>query len=256
MKNYDFYVNHLLKTRLVRRVCLSFYKTIMHIDNFTSIIYGDFDSSDTMVWFYQWKDFVKTNRVRVFQEYFYRSPEILNMLHTSKKIADDSKNYIKNILRSEPGKYVAISIRTTLTAKHTPTINHTSFFHTCIDKLERAINSINGTDHVLFMSMDLGRFGDTAASSYMSEGLINYIKDRIFQVVYNNSLTMEQWEQSFIQASNGIADNGYIAAMQRTILVNGKCLMFGGGSNFQRNLLLSYKENTNESCLYEVCYEP
>ena len=257
MKNYAFYVNNLLKTRLVRRVCLSFYKTIMHIDNFTNIIYGDFDSSDTMVWFYQWKGFAKTNRVRVFQDYLYRSPEILGMLHTSKKIADDSKNYIKNILRSEPGKYVAISTRTTLRAKHTPTINHTSFFHTCIDKLERVINSINGTDHVLFMSMDLGRFGDTAASSYMSEELINYIKDRIFQVVYNNSLTMEQWEQSFIQTTNGIADNGYIAAMQRTILVNGKCLvMLGGASNFQRNLLLSYKENTNENCLYEVCYEP
>ena len=33
----------------------------MHIDNFTDVIYGNFDSSDTMVWFYQWKDFVETN---------------------------------------------------------------------------------------------------------------------------------------------------------------------------------------------------
>ena len=257
MKNYEFYINHLLKTRLVRRVCLSFYKTIMDIDNFTNVIYGDFGSSDTMVWFYQWKGFVKTNRVRVLQEYFYRSPEILGMLHTSKKIADDSKNYIRNVLRSEPGKYVAISIRTTLRAKHTPTINHTSFFYNCIDKLEQVINFLNGTGHVLFMSMDLGRFGDVAASSYMSQELINYVKERIFQVVYNNSLTMDQWEQSFIQATNGITDNGYIAAMQRTILVNSKCLvMFGGASNFQRNLLLSYKESRNNSCLYEVCYEP
>jgi len=64
----------------------------------------------------------------------------------------------------------------------------------------------------------------------------------MFRTVYNNSLTMEQWEQSFVQATNGIEDNGYIAAMQRTVLENSKCLvMFGGGSNFQRNLLLSYK---------------
>ena len=257
MKNYAFYVNDLLQTREVRRVCLSFYKTIMQIDNFTNIIYGDFDSSDTMVWFYQWKGFMKTKRARVFQEYFYRSHEILGMLHTSKKIAADSKQYIKKVLRSEPGKYVGISIRTTLRAKNTPTINHTSFFHTCIDKLERVINSINGTDLVLFMSMDLGRFGDMDASLYMSEELMNYIKDRIFQVVYNNSLTMEQWEQSFVQGTNGKADNGYIAAMQTAILVNAKCLvMFGGASNFQRNMLLSYKENTNEGCLYEVCYDP
>ena len=257
MKNYDFYINHFFKIKLVRTVCLSFYKTVMHIDNFTSVIYGNFNSSDTMVWFYRWKGFAKTNRARVLQEPFHRSPEILDMLHTSKKISDDGKNYINKILRSEPGNYMAISIRTVLRAKHTPTINHTSFFHNCIAKLEHFINSISIFNQTLFMSMDLGRFGDVDANSYISEELMHYIKTRIFQIVYNNSLTMEQWEQSFVQATNGITDNGYIAAMQRTILENSKCLvMFGGGSNFQRNLLLSYKErHTNESCLYEVCYE-
>ena len=47
--NYRFYINHLLKTKLVRKVCLSFYRNAMHIDNFTSIVYGNFSSSDTMV---------------------------------------------------------------------------------------------------------------------------------------------------------------------------------------------------------------
>jgi len=32
--------------------------------------------------------------------------------------------------------------------------------------------------------------------------------------------------------------------------------MFGGRSNFQRNLLLTYKEkHGNQSCVYEVCYQ-
>ena len=258
MENYNFYINHFLKTKLVRTVCLSFYKTAMHIDNFTNAIYGNFSSSNTMVWFYRWKGFAKANRARVLQESFYRSPEILDMLHTSQRISDDGKNYVHKVLRSEPGKYTAISIRTVLRAKHTPRINHTAFFHNCIDKLERFINSINTSNHTLFMSMDLGRFGDIDANSYMSEELIHYLKTSIFQIVYNNSLTMERWEQSFVQATDGITDNGYIAAMQRTILENSKCLvMFGGGSNFQRNLLLSYKEkHTHESCLHEVCYKP
>ena len=183
MENYDFYINHFLKIKLVRTVCLSFYKTVMDINNFTNAIYGNFNSSDTMVWFYRWKGFSKTNRARVLQESYHRSPEVLGMLHTSKKISDDGKNYINKVLRSEPGKYIAISIRTVLRAKHTPTINYTSFFHNCIAKLEHFINSLSITNHTLFMSMDLGRFGDIDANAYTSEELMLYIKTKIFQII-------------------------------------------------------------------------
>jgi len=261
VENYDFYIKQFLKLKLVRRVCLSFYSTAMHINNFTSVIYGNFKSSDTLVWFYQWQGFARNTRAKVLQRYFYRStavPEILDMLQTSKKISDNSKRYINKFLGSEPGGYIAISIRKVLRAKHTPKINHTTFFHNCINELEQFVNGIRMTNQILFMSMDLGRFGDMSASSHMSHELIRYIKTRIFQVVYNSSLTMEQWEQSFVQATNGITDNGYIAAMQRTILENGKCLvMFGGSSNFQRSLLLQYeKKNMNETCTYKICYAP
>ena len=74
--------------------------------------------------------------------------------------------------------------------------------------------------------------------------------------MYNNSLTMRKWEQSFIQASGGITDSGYIAAMQRTIVENGRCLvLFGGRSNFQRTLLSAYEEKHNSTCVYKVCYK-
>ena len=256
--NYRFYINHLLRTKLVRKVCLSFYRNAMHIDNFTNTVYGNFSSSDTMVWFQLWRGFTGVNRVKVSQQYFYRSPKTLDMVDTSKKIKADSLNYVHDILKSKPGEYTAISIRTVLRAKHTPKVDHEFFFHNCLKKLKVIISSTNITNNVVFMSMDLGRFGDIDANSYMSEELMHYIKTNIFQIVYNNSLTMEQWEQSFVQATNGITDNGYIAAMQRTILENSRCLvMFGGRSNFQRSLLLSYKEkHINKSCLYEVCYEP
>ena len=181
------------------------------------------------------------------------------MLDTSKRIKADSLNYIHNILKSKPREYTAVSIRTVLRAKHTPKLDHEFFFHNCFKKLRQVvISSTNVTGNVLFMSMDLGKFGDIEARLFLTEKLMSYIKTRIFQIVYNNSLTMEQWEQSFVQATNSITDNGYIAAMQRTILENSKCLvMFGGRSNFQRSLLLSYKEkHMNKSCIYEVCYAP
>ena len=255
-EKYSFYINR-LQTKLVRRVCLSFYKTIMKIEKFTSTIYGNINPSDVIVWFQIWKGFSKNNRVRVFQQHFHRSRETLVMLHTSKRISDDSQRYIKEFLKSEPGKYTAISVRTMMRGKYLPRSNHTSFFHNCIKELGAVIRSPNITDNTMFLAMDLGRFGDSVVENYIYKYIIKDIETELFQTIYNNRLTMWKWEQSFIQATNGITDSGYIAAMQRTIVQNGQCLvLFGGRSNFQRTLLLNYKEKrVNQTCIYEVCYE-
>ena len=253
---YRFYINR-LQAILVRRVCLSFYKTIMDIDKFTSAIYGNLNPSDVIVWFQIWKGFSKNNRVRVRQQHFHRSRETLAMLHTSKRISDDSQRYIREFLKSEPGKYTAISVRTMLRGKYLPRSNHTSFFHNCIKELGGVVRSPNITGSTKFLAMDLGRFGDSVVENYIYKYIIKNIETELFQTIYNNRLTMWKWEQSFIQATNGITDSGYIAAMQRTIVENGQCLiLFGGRSNFQRTLLLTYKEkHGNKTCIYEVCYE-
>ena len=156
---FSFYIN-LLQTKVVRRVCLSFYKTIMNIDEFTNVVYGNEKTSDVIVWFQIWKGFSKNNRVRVFQQHFHRSRETLTMLHTSRKISDDSQRYIKKFLKSEPGKYTAISIRTMLRGKYLPRSNHSSFFHNCIKELGSVISSKNITPSNIFVAMDLGSFGD------------------------------------------------------------------------------------------------
>ena len=253
---YRFYISQ-LQTILVRRVCLSFYKTIMNIDKFTSAIYGNINSSDVVVWFQIWKGFSKNTRVRIFQQYFHRSRETLQMLHTSKRISDDSRRYIKEFLKSEPGKYAAISVRTVVRGKYLPRANHSSFFHNCIKELGNVIRSSNISDMTKYLAMDLGRFGDSVVENYIYKYIIKNIEAELLQTVYNNSSTMWKWEQSFIQATNGITDTGYIAAMQRTVVENGQCLvLFGGRSNFQRTLLLTYKEkHGNETCIFEVCYE-
>ena len=253
-----FYIDQLLKVKLVRRVCLSFYKIKMNIDDFTNTIYGNFSSSDVIVWFSVWKGFSGQSRVRILQQNFFRSKQTFTMLYTSKKVSDDSQKYIKNFLKSEPNKYVAISIRTVLRAKFLPRFEHASFFHNCIKKLKVVINnSTNIINSTTFVAMDLGRFGDGVAENFMYKNVINDIETEVFKTVYNNSLTMQKWEQSFIQSTNGITDSGYIAAMQRTIVENSRCLvLLGGKSKFQESLLSTYKEkHVNTMCTYEVCYE-
>ena len=254
-----FYTEKLVQAKLVRRVCLSFYKTRMNISDFTQYIYGPHDPSEVIVWIITWKGFAYNDRVRVVQQYFHRSREILPMLHASNRVIADSQNYIKQYLGTEFGEYVGISIRTVVRAKYLPDEEQKyTFFKDCFKNLGETIQSLNITGKKLFMSFDLGRFGDKTQTLFISPPMITSIEDMLFQTVYNGSVTMQEWESSFIDSTDSITDSGYIATLQKTILDNSKCLiMFGGRSNFQRSILIEYKErHGNNSCVYEVCYTP
>ena len=73
--------------------------------------------------------------------------------------------------------------------------------------------------------------------------------------MYKNKTTIQEYERSFVSATNGIADDGYIAAVQRTIVENSNCLvLFGGNSNFQHSMLINYADNYKSPCVLKVCY--
>ena len=255
----EYYTEKLVQAKLVRRVCLSFYNTRMNISDFTQHVYGPHDPSEVIVWIVIWKGFAYNDRVRVVQQYFHRSREILPMLHASNRVIKDAQNYVRQYLGTEFGEHVGISIRTVVRAKYLSGEEQKyTFFRDCLKNLGEAIQSLNITRKKVFMSLDLGRFGDKTQTLFISPPMISSIEDMLFQTAYNGSVTMQEWESSFIDSTNGVTDSGYIAAVQRTILDNSKCLiMFGGRSNFQRSILMEYKEkHGNNSCVYEVCYTP
>ena len=256
-RKYSLYINILVQAKLVRRVCFSFYKTRMNISDFTQHIYGPHDPSEVIVWILTWKGFAYNNRVRVVQQYFHRSPKTLPMVHASNRVIADAQNYVRQYLGTKFGEYVGISIRTVVRAKYLPDEEQKyTFFRDCFKNLGETIQSLNVTSKKIFMSLDLGRFGDKTQTLFISPPMISSIEDMLFQTVYNGSVKMQEWESSFIDSTNGITDSGYIAAVQRTILDNSKCLiMFGGRSNFQRSIEVEFKEkHGNNSCIYNVCY--
>ena len=256
-RKHSFYINILVQAKLVRRVCFSFYKTRMNISDFTRHIYGPHDPSEVIVWILTWKGFAYNNRVRVVQQYFHRSQETLPMVHASNRVIADAQNYVGQYLGTKFGEYVGISIRTVVRAKYLPDEEQKyTFFKNCFKNLGETIQLLNVTSKKIFMSLDLGRFGDKTQTLFISPPMISSIEDTLFQTVYNGSVTMQEWESSFIDSTNGITDSGYIAAVQRTILDNSKCLiMFGGRSNFQRSIAVEFKEkHGNNSCIYNVCY--
>ena len=116
----------------------------------------------------------------------------------------------------------------------------------------------NGT---AFGAVDIGRFGSLtvpkafsgAAKKYKSN-LLESIQNTLLQV-YDKKWTFSEWENSFLQANGGIADNGYVAAIQRGVASRARCLVLFGGGRFQFVALNEYIHNhpdKSDQCISHV----
>ena len=253
-------VNHVLGLQMVRSVCMKFYGTVLHIDEFNKHIYGEFKASDVVLWINKWTGILDRSRIRIYEKAFHRNTDAFKMILTSERILKDSKMYVEQVIKSRFRNYTAISLRSARRASFLDKSKH-FFFKRCIKQLKQTVDFVAGnkSNHKLFLAQDLGRFGDSVADKYMNDDLMESVQSSSFKAVYNGAMNMREWEQSFVSITNGVTDSGYIAAMQSTILKNSKCLiMFGGMSNFQESVLYGYKQNhqNGDSCVYEVCYKP
>ena len=139
------------------------------------------------------------------------------MVRSSDRIITDAQNYVRQYLGTEFGEYVGISVRSVMRAKYLtpPDEEHMyTFFKDCFNHLGETIASLNITNKKIFMSLDLGRFGDNIQRLVMSSHMITTVEDMLFQAVYNGSVKMQQWESSFVDSTHGITDSGYIAATE------------------------------------------
>ena len=118
-----------------------------------------------------------------------------------------------------------------------------------------------------FLTLDVGRFGShvmqrsRAVSRLASSGgdtmdsITSLAKDTINHI-YNGRFTLKTWEETFVEASGGITEMGYIAMLQRNIATEAYCLILMGGGSFQQVAAYQYIKNHPEPssrCLYTVC---
>ena len=133
---------------------------------------------------------------------------------------------------------------------------HLNELLTTVKKLKKVFP--NGT---IFGAVDIGRFGSSSVPQAFSGAAIQF-KSEILQSIrntltslYDNRWTFTEWEDSFLQASRGIADRGYIAAIQRGVASSAKCLVLFGGGRFQFVALNEYIHNhpeESDQCISQV----
>ena len=135
----------------------------------------------------------------------------------------------------------------------------------CLQKLTDIVRSIQKrfSTSKAFVTADIGRYKSASwakflplyATSRNGSQLMKIVK-RTVRALSNQKWTFDEWEKSFVQATDGINDPSYVAALQRTVASRADCLVLFGGGKFQKLALHGYIQNhpdRSKWCIHLVC---
>ena len=194
----------------------------------------------------------------------------LTRLRPSISVTNHTQSYKNNIIRSQ--RYVAVMLRIErfLTEQVMGRTNKTLL--SCKKKALDIYDKIKkeSEDMGTFLTLDVGRFGSRvmqnfgAVSRLASHGddsvrAISYLAKKTIDHIYKGRFTLKTWEDTFVKASGGITEMGYIATLQRNIATQADCLILMGGGYYQQVAAYQYIQNHPEPsthCLHAVCVTP
>ncbi len=211
---------------------------MMTLEHFTELLFGNLtDAENVVVIFDEWRG-LSGNYIPVIEDSCQVSnfQSSIGRIPFSPRIAREAQQYISKFLQDD--NYIALMVRTEIGMKTCDGIEH--FLDRVFDvwiSLKKTRN-LNST----FLSVDVGSFGSIrySTSVYMARCNVLTPAQSFFQRVYNGSLSMSDWEQSFVEVS-GTTHAGYIAVLQKAVTVRAKCIVLAGGGNFQYHASNLYK---------------
>lgn len=190
---------------------------------------------------------------------FYPSPRLLN----------DAQYYTATYLKGM--NTVAVMIRSEQAIRGFHTGDRLKQLNSCLNEaVEAARNMSNRSSAAkrsgIFLTLDIGKYGSNSVewvlglSKYNLQNKSSNVIDSVKKVVpelYEGDWTFTEWEDSFVKATDGVQNPGYIASLQRTIASRADCLVLMGGGDFQRLALHDYLElhpETFQQCLQFICF--
>ena len=187
---------------------------------------------------------------------------IKERLVPSGKLLRDVEFYAKSYLHSS--KDVAIMIRSERTAGRASTQKKgdSATLEKVRDCIQQAVDIAHkhSRKNGIFLTLDIGRYGTITMDRILRnlehpEDFVELVESTV-DLVYGDKLSFQEWENSFIEASGGVDNPAYIAALQRSIASQSKCLIIVGGGNFQMLALDDYlrlHSNPEEQCFHQIC---
>ena len=240
-----------LGINIVREVCIYFDNfRSMDVRWFNAQVLGDYRPPNILILFASWPGSFQGGVY--FSDTSLSHTEAYDFIKPSQRVIEDSRKYKDQFLGDN---YVAVAIRsgklaTWLKKKHKSPTKIVQFLtETCPHEVSLALENVSGRR---MLALDLGQFGDKESLD-IEQGDKNKIVPKFLNVVYGNKWNWTEWENSFIHATDGITDTGYIALLQKTLVTNATCLILSGRGQFQSSLIKAYKARVKHPCVYQVC---
>ena len=184
------------------------------------------------------------------QERFSPSQQLLKHTKRYKKLFIHSSHITAVMLRFEHILYKIKSEQTPVTVE------------SCLREIRTTVKQMNTS---IFVTVDIGLYGSNPESWKYTFNSLQFSSKRASETMeaFKRTLSglvtdVRMWENSFVQATGGIADRGYIAALQRTVASTADCIVLVGGGNFHNIVLQEYMDNhpdPSKQCIYNICVE-
>ena len=175
--------------------------------------------------------------------------EVRSHLYPSQRMIRDVERYVAKYLKTSD--YLAVMVRMEKIRKSD--LNMTGCFQQTLETWKKMVTDTGSNS--TFLAADMGKFGSSTFRKYYIDHLQGQFQD-FFKAIYGNSLTMKQWESTFVDVS-GIANPVYVSVVQKTLAARAKCLLRVGGGSFQGHAVQLYLDShgPEERCIYNVCMQ-
>ena len=189
-------------------------------------------------------------------------------LRPSSKMEKHMNNYRTRVLAANKTVAIMLRVERFLTLKASTVRSTNETVDSCLAKTLSVFASLQQqprwSESQPFLTLDIGRYGSgimqkTKAVSKFNESLdlvTASVTDLLVKVYGGRWRSIEEWEASFPEATEGIEERGYVAMLQRNIAVSSDCLILMGGGSFQEVAATQYLQahpDPAQQCLHVVC---
>ena len=254
---------------IVERVCLacSTSSSSFTLDNFSDILFRNVSTTVSLL-FDSWRNFGFTSSWIQIPDYCESTEksESSDFLKSSYLISNHSQTYINRFVKKKPFLGIMLRIERFLTLAYSGRSNES--VESCLNQTISTFDDIKlkMLNTGAFITVDIGNFGsgimqkESAVSrlgnGYSIEALTKFV-EASFSHIINKTMSLTDWETTFVTATGGIVERGYIAMLQRDIASHADCLILMGGGSFQEVAGFHYIANMNRRhktpCIHTIC---
>ena len=224
---------------IVRHVCFNFaYGDKLTSKQFKLNLYGPLSPASSTVVFSQWRGSGPPARVLI-SDANCGNTGIQEVVRSSQRLLGAVEEYQRRYLGAGP--YLAVIARMEKVQAYLKSKKGPHSLAECFSRLLsvwRDLRTQSGVNTTL-LAIDMGKFGSNSIHEAGRGSELRTRFEEFFGSLYGAELTVEQWEDSFEQVAR-TEDPGYVAVMQKMLVVQAQCVVFIGGGSFQKHAQTLY----------------